>query len=502
MPNEQAQKTSGKKLDTWKEIAAFFGRDERTVKRWEKERGLPVHRLPGGRRGTVYAFSEELTAWLDSPHSIEVAKSCARNEPRLPLPADSAAMQSVSSAHTGRPIGVGLGLAFLLLLGLASVSKLHSVPGRLLPAFSTRADGIAHKQAEDLYLQGRYHWSKRTPADLTLALDLFTKATELDPGYALGYAGKADCYNLLREYTSMPASQAFPLAITAAKKALELNDHLAEGHRALAFALFYWNWDVPAAEREFQRAIELNAQEVEAHHWYATALLALSRYPEAIEQIEQARKLDPLSSSVAADRAIILYNSGRKEEGVALLEELRTADPGFYSPPRYLAGIYYEQRNYEKYFDAAETAAKMTGDEHELATLQALRKQYETGGEQAVLKSELRDRLVALERGRGDALSVAVSYAVLGRNQEAMEYLKKAYERHDYMLIALESSKVFDDLRGTPEFQELVKRIHSRDSQRNLSTLFRLPLNTADFRTVNARCHSLTELSEQTLLSA
>jgi tetratricopeptide (TPR) repeat protein len=466
MTDKVAEKTNGRKLDTWKEIAAFFARDERTVKRWEKERGLPVHRLPGGRRGTVYAFDEELTGWLRTPHNAEAFEQPAINEPELSLPVavETAQIPKVSKWRSWSMYAGGLAVGLLLLFGLSHFLKLRLVPNRLFPAFSTLADSTTRKQAEDLYLQGRYHWNKRTPADLTLALDLFTKATEVDPTYALAYAGKADSYNLLREYTVMPGSQAFPLAIASAKKAIALDDNTAEGHRALAFAEFYWEWDVPTAEREFQRAIELNPKDAEAHHWYATALLTLSRYPEAIEQIEIARKLDPQSSSVAADRAIILYGSGRKEEGVALLEELQTAEPGFCSPARYLSRIYLEQRQYEKYFDEAETAAQITGDEHTVTMVQALRKEYETGGEQAVLKSELDDRLLSLQRGRGDALSVAESYALLGRNQEAIEYLKKAYERHEYMLISLDNWKEFDNLRSEPEFQELMKRVYSRDN--------------------------------------
>jgi tetratricopeptide (TPR) repeat protein len=467
MTNELAEKASGRKLDTWKEIAAFFGRDERTVKRWEKERGLPVHRLPGGRRGTVYAFAEELTGWLRAPHNVQALEQPVPNESEMPFLAEGTVELfpvMPQKWRSRRVYAVGIAAGLVLIAGVGRFLKLHNVQGRLLPAFSTLADDTTRKRAEDLYLQGRYHWNKRTPADLTLALDLFAKATEVDPTYALAYAGKADSYNLLREYTSMPASQAFPLAITSAKKAIALDDNLAEGHRALAFANFYWEWDVPAAEREFQRAIELNPKDVEAHHWYATSLLALSRYPEAIEQIEIARKLDPQSSSVAADRAIILYSSGRKEEGVALLEDLKSAEPGFCSPPRYLSGIYFEQRKYEKYFEEAETTARITGDEHTLSMLQALRRQYEIGGEQAVLKSELDDRLLSLQRGRGDALSVAESYALLGRNQEAIDYLKKAYERHEYMLISIDNWRVFDNLRNEPEFQQLVKHIYSGDS--------------------------------------
>ncbi len=464
MTKELAQKSSGRKLDTWKEIAAFFARDERTVKRWEKERGLPVHRLPGGRRGTVYAFSEELTAWLRSSQDLGSLEGPITQKDSGVVPAaESLSVKASTAPPWWRGYGIALAVVVLALFGFARLLKLHEVQGRLLPSLSVRTSSATHKQAEDLYLQGRYHWNKRTPADLTLALDLFTKAIQLEPNYPLAYAGKADCYNLLREYTGMPPSQAFPLAIAAAKKAIALDDSLAEGHRSLAFALFFWEWDVSGAEREFQRAIDLNSKDVEAHHWYATMLVSLSRYPEAINEIEQARKLDPLSSSVAADRAIILYHSGRTDEAIAILQELKTADPGFLSPARYLSNIYFEQRDFEKYFDEAEIAAKLTGDEHEVAVIRVLRKQFATGGEQAVLRSVLEDRLLALQRGRGDALSVAESYADLGRNQEAIEYLNKAYERHDYPLIEMVNSKTFEKLFSEPEYQDIVKRVYARE---------------------------------------
>ncbi len=462
MTNEPAQ--SGRKLDTWKEIAGFFGRDERTVKRWEKGRGLPVYRLPGGRRGTVYAFSEELTAWLRSSQDLVSLEGPITKEDSGMVPAaESLPVKASSAPPWWRGYGIALAVVILVFFGFARLFKLHEVQGRLLPNLSVRTSSATHKQAEDLYLQGRYHWNKRTPADLTLALDLFTKAIRLEPNYALAYAGKADCYNLLREYTGMPPSQAFPLAIAAAKKAIALDDSLAEGHRSLAFALFFWEWDVSGAEREFQRAIDLNPRDVEAHHWYATMLVSLSRYPEAINEIEQARKLDPLSSSVAADRAIILYHSGRTDESIAILEELKTADPGFLSPARYLSDIYFEQRDFEKYFDEADIVAKLTGDEHQVAVIQVLRKQFATGGEQAVLRSVLEDRLLALQRGRGDALSVAESYADLGRNQEAIEYLNKAYERHDYPLIEMVNSKTFEKLFNEPDYQDIVKRVYARE---------------------------------------
>lgn len=467
MARDSAQNPSDRRLDSWKEIAAFFVRDERTVKRWEKERGLPVHRVPGGGRGGVFAYAGELTAWLRSSQLKEAPDSLAKDEARFPTALDLIPDRRPPNWRHWSVIGAALGLAFLTLIvfGFTRFYRLHSVQGHLLPSVTLRTSSEAHKSAEDLYLQGRYHWNKRTPEDLALAVDDFAKSAQIDPNYALAYAGTADCYNLLREYTSTPASQAFPLAIAAARKSIELDPNLSEGHRALAFALFHWNWDIEGGEREFKRAIELNPKDVEAHHWYATALMSLRRYPEAIEQIEVARKLDPASPSIAADRGMILYSSGRKDEAFAILQELETAEPRFYSPPAYLAHMHFEQKQYAKYFDEAETAARLSHDDPALASIEVSRKRYAAGGEQALLQGRLQDQLEAFREGRTDATSIAISYALLGRRKEALDYLEKAYQRHDYTLISVLSSYTFREMHDEPQFQELIKRVYANGSR-------------------------------------
>jgi tetratricopeptide (TPR) repeat protein len=262
----------------------------------------------------------------------------------------------------------------------------------------------------------------------------------------------------------LPASQAFPLALAAAQKAVELDDSLPEGHRALGFVYFHWNWNVPEGLREFRRAIELNPDDVEAHHWYATALLALSRYPEAIEEIERARQLDPTSSSIAADRAIILYSSGRTQEGIAILEELKRTDPNFISPHLYLPGMYLNEKQYEKSLDESEALARLMHDDQALASVAASRKRFAAGGEQALLEGILAEQLQEYKQGRADAIAVARAYAMLGEKKEAVEYLNKAYQRHDYALIFLGSWKEFAVLHQEPGFQSLLARMNPTES--------------------------------------
>jgi tetratricopeptide (TPR) repeat protein len=467
MVKDSAQNSpEDRRLDSWKEIAAFFGRDERTVKRWEKERGLPVHRVPGGGRGTVFGFAEELKSWLRSSQLKQNSDELATDGAAILPSPETTSVRWVNRRHWGF-MGAMMVAALLpvLAVGFTRFYNLHSVPGHLLPAVRPAIRVEEHRKAEDLYLQGRYHWNKRTPEDLAVAVDDFAKAAQIDPYYALAYAGTADCYNLLREYTATPGSQAFPLAIAAANKSIELDPNLSEGHRALAFALFNWNWDVQGGEREFKRAIELNPNDVEAHHWYATALMSLNRYPEAIEQIEMARQLDPTSSSIAADRAMILYSSGEKKESVAILKELQLADPKFYSPPSYLARIYFENREYEQYFDEAIVAASLSNDQQTLQSIGAARKRFREGGEQAMLEGSLQEQLEAFRQGRSNAISVAMCYARLGRRREALEYLEKAYQRHDYELIFLRGSFPFREMHDEPQFRELLRKLYAGESK-------------------------------------
>lgn len=478
MPNELPQKPGNERLDSWKEIAGFFARDERTVKRWEKERGLPVHRVPGGGRGTVFAFTEELSAWLRS--SQMAGSSVALSDSGRVVAALHRADETTTIAPAAQPgtswmsdnavrrwglLTFALLAIFLGIYGLGRFIQIRSVQGHVLPNISFSRSASSRHEAEDLYLKGRYHWNKRTAVDLTQAADYFSAAAQRDPSYAAAYAGLADSYNLLREYSSMPASQAFPLALAAGQKAVQLDDSLAEGHRALAFTKFHWQWDIQGGEREFRRAIELNPNDAVAHHWYATALLALPRYPEAISEIETARALDPGSRSIAADRAQIFYSSGREQEALEILQDLEKSDPDFLSPHAYLSRIYADRKDYMKSLDEREILAKMSRDERELAEIAVSRQRLKTGGESAYLEGLLADELQDFNQGRGDALAVADTCALFGRKKETLEFLEKAYQRHEYGLLYLRNNKHYAFLADDPAYQNLLQRIDQSKPQ-------------------------------------
>ncbi len=160
-------------------------------------------------------------------------------------------------------------------------------------------------RAYELYLKGRFQWNKRDAEGLYEAIELFNRAIEIDPQYALAYAGIADCYNLLDIWANLPTSETFPRAKAAAQKALAIDDQLAEAHTSLAYAIHTYEWDWPAAEREYKRALELNPNYATARQWYAEFLTATGRFDEAEEQGLKALDLDPMSPII---NAVVAWN--------------------------------------------------------------------------------------------------------------------------------------------------------------------------------------------------
>jgi TolB-like protein len=187
-------------------------------------------------------------------------------------------------------------------------------------------------EAHQLYLKGRFFWNKRTGNDLKKSIDYFQQAIAADPNYALAYAGVADAYVLLPSYTAGTPRDCYPKAKAAAKKALELDDTLAEAHTSLAMALCLYDFDFSQAAREFQRAIELNPNYATAHQWYGNiTLAALGRFDDAIVEGKRAVELDPLSLINNADLGNTYFLARRYDEAIEQVHKTLEMDPGFYS---------------------------------------------------------------------------------------------------------------------------------------------------------------------------
>ncbi|SPE31976.1 hypothetical protein SBA5_920004 [Candidatus Sulfotelmatomonas gaucii] len=281
-PGKNVELTVGRRgfLASWKSIAGYFGCNERTAKRWE-ERGLPVHRVPGEKRGYVFAYPSELDAWLqamrlkdpdlvnDGPvESVDESSALPGAGERFASNAEGSAgvsgirpLKPDATAHTKLLWGVGC-LAILLIVAVSfRILRDRNATGGKHGQSSNPSIASRHVPApgaEDLYLQGRYFWNLRTADALSKAINAFTQAIVKDPAYADAYAGLAESYDLLPEFTHADASDSLLRAEEAADRAIALDPNLAAAHRAKAFALYFRDWDIAGSDAEFQRALALD----------------------------------------------------------------------------------------------------------------------------------------------------------------------------------------------------------------------------------------------------
>ncbi len=472
MPPVQEVKAPNRRLDSWKEIAGFFDRDERTVKRWEKERQLPVHRLPGGSRARVFAFTDELERWM---HSLESVHSDADTpletaEPQDESPAERPQTFTEDStlAIESRTGSSGLrkrwfaaaALVLVAALAVLAIVVTHRHHGIALAKHSaTAAPYVPNAQAEEFYLQGRYYWNKRTPEDLQKAVDYFTQAIVRDPGYSKAYVGLADSYNLLREFAAMPEPEAYTRALAAAQKAVELDDNSAEAHASLAFVLAYWKWDMAGAEREFRRAIQLDPDYGAAHHWYANFVVLTGRCAEALHEINRAEQIDPGSNSVLADKALILFYLGRVDEAIVLAKKVEASQPNFLSTHRYLSYIYLARGDDRAYAAEAVKAAALSQDEAQVEIAHAAEEGLKAGGEHRMLTNTLKVEQKLYQQRQTSPFFLAVTCARLGQQQDALHYLQAAYQEHDPTLLALRVNQALAPLHNDPAYRKLLAEV-------------------------------------------
>jgi tetratricopeptide (TPR) repeat protein len=313
----------------------------------------------------------------------------------------------------------------------------------------------ADPAAYELYLKGRYYWNKRSDDAVRQSIVYFRQALDRDPNYAPAWVGLGDAYAMQGIYGTLPPKETMPKAKAAIMHALAIDDSLAEAHTALAGVYDGFEWDWPAAEREYQRAIELNPSYATAHQWYAIYLTSLGRLPEALQQIELAKTLDPLSLSVNSTAGWILYFAGKHEQAVQQLRKTLDMDSSFYRA-RWRLGIAYEAEG--KYDRAIAELSKVTPemDTHALALLA-----YTQGvaGNTAEAK-RLLERLLAVSRRRYvSPYSIAAVYVALGERDEAMRWLERAYENRDDWLAYVKVDPILAPLRASPRFRRLVVRV-------------------------------------------
>lgn len=340
----------------------------------------------------------------------------------------------------------------------------RTIAARVLPQLPTsnRAhqlgryvlDPVAHVA----YLKGRYYWNKRTEANLKRAVEFYQQAIEKDPGYAPAYAGLADCYNLLSVWGSLPERETFPKAAAAATRALELDDSLAEGHTSLAFVQYRHYWDWAAAQREFQRAIELNPNYATGHHWYAEFLQDVGSFEEARAEYEKALEVDPLSPIIRSDFGIGLFYMRRYEQAEQQLRATLAVFPDFLPAHAYLGTTLTQMGKHEEAIAHQGEALEVSGSSPVLKA--SVAHAYAAAGQKDLAARLLPELNELARRGQLSRLLLAEVYAALGEKERALALLEAAFEEHTWWLVVIKVEPKLDPLRDERRFEQLLRRMN------------------------------------------
>ena len=329
-------------------------------------------------------------------------------------------------------------------------------------SFSTLTQPIARRYTDNLtayglYLRGRYAWNKRSQEGVTEAIEYFEKAIAEDPAYALAYTGLADAVALHVDYRSVPVHEGFERAKAYARKALALDDTLAEAHASLAWCLFAYDWDWENADAEFQRAIELDPRYATAHQWYAFLLASGGRVEEAIITGHTALELDSSSVSVRRSLAWLYVYARRYEQARYHLTRAISMNPTAEESYRVLGLVLALEERYGESELVLREATQMHGaGSYTLATLG-----YSLA--RAGKRDEAKSIVAKLDEQRQheyvSPVALATVFIGLGDNKRALDWSETAYEERRGWLAYFTVNPVVDPLRNEPRFKALVARL-------------------------------------------
>ena len=309
---------------------------------------------------------------------------------------------------------------------------------------------VLNMEAHRLFQEGRRLLSLATEADIRRALERFSAATTLDPGYAPAYAGMADAAVALTEYY-VDAADTVVIGRAAARRAVELDDSLAAGHTSLATVHVLFDWDWAAAEHEYRRAIELDPGYADAHGWFGYYLALMGRADEAVAQVGIAQSLDPLSVGAHLNAGWVYYLAHRPDDAAAQVRTALRLDPQANATHSSLWVAYAPVPEW----------VRRPGVDAEHATplgLAVLAGAAATSGERAEA-----ERLLSKLQASGSHVcpcELASAYCAMGERDKALDFLEASYREHSACLPDLKADPRFDSLRADPRFASLLARLH------------------------------------------
>ena len=305
-------------------------------------------------------------------------------------------------------------------------------------------------EAYELYLRGCYHYHKWQPEEFKKAIGYFEEATQVDPNLAVAYVGLANSYGWLWIAGLLPLDEGLPQYRAALGRALQIDDMLPEAHYALAASAYFYSWDWAEAEKEFKRALELNPSLEEARFEYAWFLSSMGRHAEAVVEARRAVRLDPLS--VPANLALgSVYYLARLDDQ-ALVQWRQTIELEPYDPRAYgfLAGAYEQLGRFDEAVQARQKVMSLAGVPTD--RIEAIGRIYSESGKEGYLGWRLEQQKDPYDRG--------AICARLGRIDQALDCLERAYQEHSWQMLRLKVDRDWEPLQSQPRYQDLLRRMN------------------------------------------
>lgn len=312
-------------------------------------------------------------------------------------------------------------------------------------------------EAFHCYLKGRYHIGKVTRPAIMKGIEFFQQAIDIDPTFALAYAGVAEAYRRLPITSDVAPKEAFSKAKAAASKALEIDENIADAHLALGFTKLWFDWDWVASEKEFNLAIDLNPSSGDAHMGYANLLTCVGRHREALAEGQRAVEVDPLSLIVNANQAQFLHWAGLDDEARVQVARTLEIDPNFWVAHLALGRLHIQKGEYAEAIAALSKARDFSGANSETVSLRGYA--YALAGNRAQADAVLDELKSRSNQRYVPPHSIAVIYHGLGNKDQTFHWLEKAYEERDVRLTFLRTDPKWDSLRNDARFEDLVRRV-------------------------------------------
>jgi tetratricopeptide (TPR) repeat protein len=350
---------------------------------------------------------------------------------------------------------------FVALCILASFVHAKELPNGQFSTSETQRvskQGTQDPEAYSLYVKGRSYWAKRTRADFETAVSYFNQAIARDPGYAMAYAGLADCYAMLPDYGA--SVEDIPKAKAAALRAIDLDPTLARPHVNLGGMKMAHEWDFAGGEAEFKKALELDPNDSHAHQRYADNLGLLGgREQDALAEIHRAHQLDPGSLAISVDVGNVHTYARRFDEAIAVCEKVANENPTFPGAHECLANAYWGKKMYPRVIEEWKAYGKLTGEPGDSEYAAALEQGFRSGGWKGALGRSIENLKEQQKTGAAVTYNIAEAYADLDDKEQALQWLNAAFHEHDIGLMGLKTDFTLDSLRSDPRFAELVRRV-------------------------------------------